>query len=555
MPTTQSLKKHLFFLTLIILVGAFSLKILLKSGFPQGHDTLWHTERITAMFNELKNGQFPVRWTADLDNAYGVPLFNFIYPGPYYLGALGMFLGLGSVAMLKLLTVFFYILGGTGVYLIFRKQPFIGLVASLIYLFTPYQFVNIFVRQAFGEIAVLGLIPWAILAAKNIEVKGKLHWYHPIPLALALVSHNFLGMFAVGIIILYTLIGKHKKSHIHSILLSLGLAAFFLIPMIFERQHLYSTSEGDFSFNYQDHFVYPKQLLYSKWDYWYSVPGDGDTMSFQLGFANILSIILACGSLIILKLKTFKTKLIKKEIALLSIITFGSVLIMIPMGKFIWELIPVLQVMQFPWRMLALTTISTSLIAGLTLLLIFRKHKIATYIIGFVLVALAIINTRNYHRPMRMLSDEEYLVQHLIYVDKTATSRRTEIVPKWSLNERWEPSNPQMIGERIAKYEGELELIELDEKNNETTFRATSITNQSKAIIHRNYFPSWQATKDDLSIDLSPSETGDIIVPLSAGDHIYHVYIESTPTQKIANIISALSIVYLLFIAIRKSAK
>jgi hypothetical protein len=64
---------------------------------------------------------------------------------------------------------------------------------------TPYQFLNIIVRGALGEILALGLIPWVLCSFASLAAaKNSLKWYHPLPLALLLIAHNFLGiLFAV----------------------------------------------------------------------------------------------------------------------------------------------------------------------------------------------------------------------------------------------------------------------------------------------------------------------------------------------------------------------
>ena len=397
---------HLSLLTILTLISLFSVKYLLKPGFHYGHDSLWHVQRITAMYQELKKGHFPVRWVSSLDNKYGAPLFNYVYPGPYYLAAGLMFLGLGNVAAFNLITVFFYVLGGWGMYFLFRQKPLIGFFTALLYLFTPYQFVNLFVRGAFGEITVIGLAPWVFVSIKDLQDNQKLRWHHPLPLAFALISHNFLGLILFALTFFYLLIFKFPLTFYFSLLTSLALSSFFLIPMFFERSYLLSSVEQNFSFKYSDHFVYPKQLLYSKWDYWFSMPGtDKDGMTFQLGFANIFIILLSTYFLIKAKGQRQKAR---GKLMFFLLTFFFFIFLMLPQSNFVWRSLPLMQAMQFPWRFLAFTTLISAILDGLVLEIVEQRSKTLTFIIGTGLVLLAIFNTRNYHRSMRTLTQTEF---------------------------------------------------------------------------------------------------------------------------------------------------
>ena len=546
--------------TILTFISLLSVKYLLKPGFHYGHDSLWHVQRITAMYQELKKGHFPVRWVSSLDNKYGVPLFNYVYPGPYYLAAGLMFLGLGNVAAFNLTTAFFYVLGGLGMYFLFRRKPFVGFVSALIYLFTPYQFVNLFVRGAFGEIAVMGLAPWVFVALEDFKVKQQLKWYHPIPLALALISHNFLGPILFALTFIYLLIIKlpvtgHPRRGLEvrlcgwSLVVSLALASFFLLPMFFERSYLLSSVERNFSFKYSDHFVYPQQLFYSKWDYWYSMPGIAkDGMTFQLGFANIIIFLTTILMLLLSKRLTVNgEQLTKLKFFLLSFFFF--LFLTLPYSAFIWRSLPLMQAMQFPWRFLAFTTLISAILSGLVLEIIAQRSKTLTFIIGIGLVFLAIFNTRHYHRSMRTLSQKEFQTYQQIYADKTTTSARSELIPKWAPKERWQPIDPGLVGLRLAKYDGGSRVDKIKDREDNIYFTAFAENDRVKLRLYRNYFPSWHATIDGQKLALSPSESGEIIIPLQSGKHSYHLWVGQTNLEKLANLISLITFLYILYLS------
>ncbi len=544
--------------TILTLISLFSVKYLLKPGFHYGHDAIWHVERITAMYQELKKGHFPVRWVSDLDNKYGVPLFNYVYPGPYYLAAILMFFGFGNVASFSLTTAFFYLLGGWGMYFLFRRRPSIGFISALIYLFTPYQFVNLFVRGAFGEIAVMGLAPWVFVFIQDLQEKQKLKWYHPLPLALALISHNFLGPILFFLSLLYLMINRSQitpkgslspkagfRTDYRSLVISFALASFFLAPMFFERSYLLSSVEHNFSFKYNDNFVYPQQLFYSKWGYGYSMPGVvKDGMTFQLGFANIVIVILT-----LFMFAFFRSRITDYRLLFFLFSFLFFIFLMLPQSNFVWRSLPLMQAMQFPWRFLAFTTLISAILSGLVLEIIAQRSKTLTFIIGIGLVFLAIFNTRHYHRSMRTLTQTEFQKLHYLYVYKTATSIRSELIPKWAPKERWKPTGISLVGQRLAKCGGNPRVENIQDDGDSISFTAISENNFAKLRLYRNYFPSWHANVDGQKLALSPSESGEIIIPLQSGEHSYHLWVGQTNLEKFANLISLITFSYILYLS------
>jgi hypothetical protein len=378
----------------IVLVAVFLSRSLWLSEWFSSHDGLLHIIRSQEMFSMLKQGFFPVRWALGLDNGFGVPIFNYIYPGPYYIVAGLMFLGFSVTVATKILIITSYVLGGVSFFVVFRKKnKWLAVIAALLYLNTPYQYLDIFVRNALGEIAVLGLMPLVWLMFNDIKERKTFKFYHPLPLFLLLISHSFLGILFLFFLVAYFIWQKMMGANIwRCLLIALGLAAFFLIPMVFEKNLIISGKTSSYTFNYEEHFVYPIQLLYGKWDYWYSNPGPDDGMSFQLGVTNILILIIGLVLLLVKKIRW------NKELVFYYLVFAFTIFLILPISKVVWSNIRVLQVMQFPWRFLFLTTFLVPLI----FIKIFGsvKNKTWTILVAVLLLSVSFYNTRNYRRPM-----------------------------------------------------------------------------------------------------------------------------------------------------------
>lgn len=525
------MKKYLVWILSLSVIGLFLIMAIFHTGWYASHDGIFHIYRTEEALEMLKLGEFPLRWAGNFDQGFGIPLFTFIYPLPYYISGIVSYF-VGSIWSLKLVIITSYLLGGVGIYQLFsKKDRFIGLGLALIYLMTPYQFLNIFVRGAVGEIMALGLMPWVLVSFSTFwnEKKQSLRWYHPFPLALLLLAHNFLGILFGVFLLGYILTQKNNRlSALSSFILSFGLAAFFILPMVGEKNLLYSFEHQDLTFRYSDHFVSLKQLIYSKWDYWYSVAGDNDGMSFQLGFAQILGSTLGLGYILWNRRKASSLYLVLAYL--------GSIFLMIARSDFMWRYIPILQTIQFPWRFLFMPAILTPLLLYPWLTSI--KRPKLKYLALIALLLVGFFNVRNYRRPMKFFDLTEYTDLYRLYYHKTSTTFRTEILPKWSVPaERYK-------SEDLLVNAGNMTI---DNLTTNQLMLATTINNKpdnsvGRVTILRNYYPGWTAVMDKKTkIKLTPTSEGMISMNPEIGVHTYVIKIGNTILEKIANLISVIS--------------
>lgn len=520
---------------LITLLALYFLRSLFHPGLMYSHDALWHIERLQNMA-DLVPVQFPVRWSPSLDHGYGVPLFNFTYPAPYYLGAGLMTLGLGPIKTYNLLLFLGYLLGGVGVYLLGHRRPTYALIAAALYLLTPYQFLDIFVRGALGEVLALGLIPWVLLVLQQLGSTGRLRWYTSIPFALLILSHNFYGyLFGLLLGVLALFHYAHKRQVLLSLSLSLGLAGFFLVPALFEKSHLLFTQTDHWG--YRAHFVYPSQLFSIAWNYLGSLPGlDLREMSFQLGLAN--------WGIIILGLAAWLFSRRARLAWYLVLITF-SLFMMLPASDWFWATLPLVSWVQFPWRFLGVTAALTPLLYLETArIFAASKHRQLFIFLSHILVALALYNTNGYGRPSKWLSNDEFLALHYEYVGGTTTAYRSEIVPRWAPLERYRPEDGQPL-----QVIGDARYSQVSDTPFELSLTAVSANNHSQLVWHRNYFPTWSATIDGQDLPLFPTSTGEVALPLAQGTHTYKIFFKSTKIETLGNLISLLSLLLLLVLA------
>lgn len=520
------------FIAISSLLFIFSLT---SPGWYSSHDGIFHIYRTEEALSMLKLGQFPLRWAGNFDQGFGIPLFSFIYPLPYYLSAVLSYF-IGSMWSLKILTILCYAAGGLGMYkLLNRHGRGVAIFASVIYLLTPYQFLNIFVRGALGEILALALIPWVLASFISLFDSNvfQLKWYHPIPLALLLIAHNFLGILFAVFLFGYILTHKSKIKHgLASLLISLSLSVFFIIPMIFERNLLYSYDHPDLNFRYDQHFATIRQLIYSKWDYWYSMPGIEDGMSFQLGLAQLT--LAALSTLVIV----FKRPTSANLYLLLAY--WFSLFLMTARSTIVWENISILRSIQFPWRFLFMPAVLTPLLA-IEALKIIKLPKLR-YILMSLLLVLALFNVRNYRNPMKFFDNTEYTDLYRLYFNKTSTTFRTEILPKWGTPAERYKSDEVLINSGNMT----LDALTFTPLSLDLTINNKPDASVAKVTVLRNYFPSWHIVMDGKQkITLSPTAEGMMSFEPELGVHNYQIKVGSTTLETYANLISFIGLIIL----------
>lgn len=391
-------------------------------------------------------------------------------------------------------------------------------------------------RGTLGETLAIGLMPWVLYSYQNLKKsKNVLRWYHPLPLAGVLLAHNFLGILFAAFLIGYMLTDKASlKRALGSLFLSLGLSAFFILPMILQKNLLYSFEFKDLTFRYDQHFVALKQLIYSKWDYWYSMPGENDDgMSFQLGIAQL---ILATLGIITILVKSRTPSHLYLILAYL-----GTIFLMHSKSYFIWESLPLLQAVQFPWRFLFMPLVLTPLLATTALYHLVRSPKLR-YFIMVTFLCLGFLNIRNYKNPMKFLDNVEFTDLYRLYLNKTSTTFRTEILPKWS-----GPAERFKTGELLVN-SGNMTIDSLTHNplKINVTINNKPDSSEGRVTILRNYYPAWVVTMDNSKkLKVEPTADGMIMLKPELGIHKYEIKIKNTNLESLSNALSALSVVIL----------
>src|SRR3989344_1988373 len=327
-------KTHLL---ILVLLTAIICSPLFRPGLYTSPDGEHHLVRLAWFSRYLSRGEIYPRWIPPLNYGLGLPIFTFIYPLPYYLASAPALLGLTLVDSLKITLLLATFASAVFFYLWVRRlaTPGPALAAAILFLFTPYRFVDLYVRLALGEVVFLAVIPalFAALESRHFRLSA-------LALAAVMLSHLQLTVIFLPIIIIYCLI--RRLPWIRVLITGLALSAFFWLPALWLKQFTFFDSIRQFP--PADHLATLGQLIYTPWGFGFSrPPGQVDDMSFQLGLANWAVLLMATvfwhrGSAV----QRFFT--IVSWLAIVPIISS-------PLG--LWSN-PVFAPVQFPWRFLVI---------------------------------------------------------------------------------------------------------------------------------------------------------------------------------------------------------
>ena len=331
--------------------------------------------------------------------------------------------------------------------------------------------------------------------------------------------------------------------------LALGsmLAAIFLLPMVLERGYVAEAQWVHGTYDYSLHFVYPSQFFDPKWGYGYSVPGPNDGMSFQLG---VLVFVGAVGGSIAALSRRGKGLSHRAEALFMAGASAIALFAMTPAAKSLWDVLPLVNLVQFPWRLLALIVMTLALLAGAGTAWLEQRLPANVepgayvYLAALALVLASFPYTRPELHPVRPEDESPRAVIdfELEYPDMRGMTRWSERLPE----NRDSPLIEQYLaGEplrRAAIVAGKGTIVEQSSAG--ASARAVVRADEPLRLwFYTYYFPGWRATLDGRPVEIAPDPPNGLIgIDVPPGEHEVAIRFGATPLRRLAAGISLLSL-------------
>jgi hypothetical protein len=546
--------KKLGWLFWLIVLSTVAILPLISRGYFKMHDDL-QVMRLFQMDKCFKDGQIPCRWVPDMGYGYGYPLFQYYPPFPFYLGQMIHFLGIDYFWTVKILFIVGFLISGVLIYLLAQEffGPIGALVSAVFYIYAPYHALDVYVRGAMNEFWALAWFPGIFWAAFKLVKEGKKGFLALLAFFWGglFLTHNVMVVFFAPVFVFWLafLVFYFRKTQlIKKFVLAgiwaVGLAAFFLLPVLLEKKFAHTETMVIGYFNYLAHFADLNQMFISRfWGYGASFWGPGDDMSFSVGhFHWISSIIVSLIALLgVVKNKAWQKWREKRYLAwwvilILAMISLGSCFMAHYRSAFIWERLKILEYAQFPWRFLTIATFSLSFLSG-GLVLVFEKKPKWIPVIAALLILGVIFWNKDYFRPERQFYLTEAEKFSGEYWELQITAGIFDYLPIFAEKPPGSPAPPEPWFE-----EGEGEISDYQKGTDWAEFRTQVATEKAKLRIPIFYFPDWLIWQNGQRVDFDyDNELGLPTLELVRGDYQIKLKLRNTPLRKVSDLISLVS--------------
>ncbi len=355
-------------LIFILLLTLLNVNDYFHAGFPYTHDGENHLARFANYKVAVREGQIPPRFAPNLVNHYGYPVFNYNYPLANILSLPFSIAGVSYELTFKLLVVGFLVFGLWGMNEWLKSWQFkfyerwLGLV---FFSLSPYLLTAIIYRGSIGEVMAMAFLPWLLRLVEQVragewqmDLRKWRNWpkliWPTLLFGLFFLSHNVAVLFGMGIILLYASLrlSKNWRSWLSlggMILSGLALSLWFWLPALAEKS-LVVLDQANLSNEFTRHFATWSQLLFAPLRFGFSYPGSVDGLSFGMGLLQWTMLLVA----LVLMIVRFFNKRSDWKFSWLWVVVILTLLLILFQLAFttpLWQLIPLANYIQFPWRL------------------------------------------------------------------------------------------------------------------------------------------------------------------------------------------------------------
>lgn len=449
-----------------------------------------------------------------------------------------------------------------------------GVLTSAAFALAPYRAVNLFIRGSLSEAWGIMALPWILYGivkiVKNNDQRGWIIFI--LGLVTLMLSHNLTTMMFIPFSLIFALgflfFDQKNRSQLKTKLIKLfggyalagGLASFYMLPAFTEKNLTQIATILGGYFHYSHHFLYIRQFFTPNWGFGGSAWGPNDDISFFLGWGQLIALFVCFLAFLLLikKSQIFTRKDAWKKfltlkyqdsklylVLLLGFLLASSLFMTLLKTKFLWDTLPLLNFIQFPWRFLSVSIIFVSLLVGMGIKII--PHIFLRLVYFVIIFWIIILGNFNYFRPEKYMDNPT----DLYYDNEEKISLQMSDILR-----DYVPVQMSLNGEKLKDIYRNLTLPEkteiLIDKTHQKLYQFNLNEEQIVEFPIAN-FTGWQAEVDGVKTEVLTGESGLVAVKVPAEVSQVGIYFGHSRIRLIADAISGLSlIIFLYFVFIPK---
>jgi uncharacterized membrane protein len=531
----------------IPLVAFFAILPLLVHGCSCGHDFDFHLLNWLEANTQLHHFTWP-QWAFTPAFNAGEPRFLFYPPLSWLIGAaLTQILPVAYTAI----AFTFLTLTAAGFALrhlaISHTTPAAATVAAALYIVNPYMLFTAYERTAYAELLAAACIPllFAAILAQRPKI---LQIAFPITILwLTNAPAGVMSTYALCALAIFRLAQANPRERFHlarnvaaGTTLGLGLAGFYVVPAAYERRFVQIKMVIISGLSPADNFLFHK-----------TPDADHDMV---LHTASVVACLLLAATTIALiaakhspSRRTPTTSLLVPFALLAAIVGILLTKVSLPL----WNHLPDLAFLQFPWRLLALLTPILALATAVALkpLTSIRNTAIATALLSLLLV------TPAWHFFQQECdAPDTPEARAALYHSPHGTEPIDEYTPISADNDHLHPENPPywlLSSNSSINAPGPVNAP----PGPITNHLALQLADSAFLILNRREYPLWRIEVNHHLVSSMQRRDGLIALPLLPGNNTIDLILVHSPDEHAGWFLSSISGLILLGIGLYNSKR
>ena len=471
-------------------------------GTPSGHDVEFHLYSWLEVLAQWKHGIFFPRWAPLAHFGYGEPRFLFYPPASWALGG-----ALSAVFPWTLASPIYIwvvlMLAGLSMFVLARRwlDRRDALFASVLYAVNPYHLVIVYWRSAFAELLASCLIPLLFLLALQIaDGKRRSVVYLGVLLGAAWLTNAPAAVmihYSLALLVVF-FAWKRRSARIllfaaAAVVLGACLAAFYLLPAIYEQRWIDIAQAISPGSRPQDSFLFI-----------HTTDPDHDAFNRIISWVAVLemTVILVAAWMA----KTWRESTREAWTAMLVWAGAAGIL-MFPVTLFLWNVLPKMQYMQFPWRWLLCLSMIFSVFVTVGLKGWWMRAAVGVLSIVVIVVGWTRVQAPWWDNPADLREMQDNMATGAGY------EGTDEYTPLGA-----DPSAVDKDARKVTVYgpaHAALNVLHWEAESKEFTAQMSS---PDQLALRLFPYPAWKATVNGREVQ--PAErpgTGQMLVPVEAG--------------------------------------
>lgn len=375
--------RHATAVAAIGITAALSLRPIWHGSWPSNHDENGFLLRILIFASHIRQGDWLPVWSSADALGYGSPE-PAIYHKLFYLLAGSLLALFGNVNASAVLTVgFFLVIGGIGQYLLILQLTAVRSAATagaVMLVLANYTVTNWMVRGALAELSAAMLIPGLLALTLTVMTRFRFALPAGLLMGLLILAHSVVAAYVVAMATVAAFLAVVAKPGVSRDwwplakcgLVAAGAAALVAGPYVLamavlsQPYDLTPMTKGIYSpsYNFAPLIAYLRGTGFEFGRHWHQVPLELDRAPLLwLGIAATAALA-ALGSARVrafigessVSSQACDRERMKTGIRFLISLLCLCVLLQLPLSSAFYRVVPGAAYLQFPWRLLALTT-------------------------------------------------------------------------------------------------------------------------------------------------------------------------------------------------------